>query len=810
MIDRLLRNLPIKRKLTAVTLCAAGAALVTALTAFLLVQIKIARDNTARDLTALARIVADNAAGPLAFGDRDSGIATLQSLRARPDIESVRLTDLTGAEFGRINFVSEPYVYVPGNAAVSTGSGFTIRGFIVIVDQPVVHAGEKLGRLQLIANLRAPLLKLAMIGASVGLAIFALTLAFAVVLVARFQRAITVPLSALSHTARAVATDRDYTLRVTPSSSDEIGELTNAFNHMLEQVEHREDALSAAKQQLAAQVLVLQREIDQRQRIEVALQRAKEAAESANQAKSAFLATMSHEIRTPMNGVLATASLLLDSPLNDEQRELASLIRVSGDGLLTVLNDILDFSKLEAGHVRLEHTDFDLRDLIEDSVELHAVAAAGKGLDVAADTPPELITAVHGDPYRLRQILMNFVGNAVKFTARGEVVVSASCEPRPDGDPIYRIEVSDTGIGMSPEAQARLFQPFSQADSSMSRRFGGTGLGLAICKGLVDLMGGTVGVRSEPGVGSTFWFSIPLRQLTAVAPVFPLSTISHRRLLVVEPHEARRRRLARQFAAWSLEAVETTSAEDALAAVKSPATDAAAPVAALICLSPAEGPGLDLARKLCAEPAWAHRPIILLTNQTGRLAARALAAEGVSACLFRPMRMRQFAATLQRLLTAPTTARPQDRTAATVPADDALRVLLVEDNIVNQRVATLMLRKHRCIVTYAENGRQALTLLSQQRFPLVLMDCQMPELDGFEATRQIRGAEAAGLWGKRPRQLVVAMTANAMEGDRERCLAAGMDDYVSKPMNASQLDTIIQRAREKARREIDLSPEHAA
>ena len=794
MILRRFRDRPIKQKLIAITLCTAGATLASALAAFLVVQVKIARDNAADDLTALTRIVAANAAGPLAFRDAEAASLTLEALRARSDIERARLTDTRGADFATVNFVPSPYS--PPATAPGEHPPLRVNGALVVVDLPVIHMGETLGRLEIVSNLRGPLLNFVVIGAAIMLALLATAIGFAYLIVTRLQKTITAPLTSLAETARAVAASQDYSLRVERTSSDEIGALTDAFNHMLAQVDERELALSAAKQQLAAQVIVLQREIGERERAEAELLRAKDAAESANRAKSSFLATMSHEIRTPMNGVLATASLLLDSPLNDEQRELAGLIRVSGDGLLTVLNDILDFSKLEAGHVKLEQTEFDLRDLIEDAVELHAVAAAGKGLNVAADFPPDLVTAVKGDPHRLRQVLMNFVGNAVKFTARGEVIVSLSAENNGAGQPLYRIEISDSGIGMSPEAQARLFQPFTQADSSMSRRFGGTGLGLAICKGLIELMGGTVGVKSVLGAGSVFWFTLPLRQVKGLAAARPvLDGLAGRRLLVVDPHEGNRQRLRRQLAAWSIETVETTTAGEALDCIRKPATADGAIVAAVICLAPAGGPGLALARQLGAEPAWARRPVLLLTNQAERLAARGLSAEGVSACLFRPIRMRQFAATLQRLLTAPPAASEETQAREPAGPADALRVLLVEDNLVNQRVATLMLRKLNCIVIFATDGRQALTMLSQQDFPLVLMDCQLPELDGFEATRQIRAAESAGLWGNRSRLYVVAMTANAMEGDRERCLAAGMDDYISKPMNTAQLSAIITRAR---------------
>jgi two-component system, sensor histidine kinase and response regulator len=639
--------------------------------------------------------------------------------------------------------------------------------------------------------------RLLAIGLVVSAGILAVALVLAYLLVLRLQRTITTPLSNLAQTARAVASRKDYSLRVERSSDDEIGALTDAFNSMLEEVSERDLALSGAKQQLAAQVTVLQHEIGERQRAEAESQRAKEAAEDANRAKSAFLATMSHEIRTPMNGVLATANLLLDSPLNDEQRELASLIRVSGEGLLTVLNDILDFSKLEAGRVRLEHTDFDLRELIEDAVELHAVAAAGKGLDVAADIHPEVSTFVQGDPYRLRQILMNLIGNAVKFTAQGEVVVSVASAAGPGDQAQYLVEVRDSGIGMSAEAQSQLFKPFTQADSSTTRKFGGTGLGLAISKALVELMNGTIGVKSQLGAGSTFWISIPLRrQSIQPATATRIEALGEGSLLVIEPNEKNRQRLRRQLATWSLRCAEASDTESAIAAVRNAQAENTPIAAALVCVAPAEGPGLALSRRLRAEPLWNNRPVILLTNQTERLAARGLSSEGVSACLFRPMRMRQLAATLRRLLSPASLETPAATTTNAPFSGEALRVLLVEDNAVNQRVATLMLRKANCEITFAGDGLQALGLLAKDGYDLVLMDCQMPQLDGFETTRRIRQAETVAAWGERPRQYIVAMTANAMEGDRERCLEAGMDDYISKPMRTAQLEAVIAQARE--------------
>jgi two-component system, sensor histidine kinase and response regulator len=792
-----LKHLSIGRKFTAITLLISGVVLLLALGAFLFVQLKFLRDNSARDLAALGEVVADSAAGPMAFNDREAGAMVLSALRARREIRFARLTDTEGGAFGYVAFRSFEDPAGADAGGLKTQPRLKVTGSRVWVSHPVAHEGEILGVLELEADLWGDLWRFAAIGAGLSLVLWLGALAIAYALASRLQRLITRPLYLLAGTAREVAAKKDYTLRVRRQSDDEIGQLTDAFNHMLEQVRERDMALTATKQQLAAQVVVLGHEISERQRTEQELYRAKEAAEAANQAKSSFLAAMSHEIRTPMNGVLATVGLLFETKLDDEQRELSGLIRVSGEALLNVLNDILDFSKVEAGRIELESAEFDLRDLVDDAADLHAVTAANKGLEVGIDMDPTMPTAVRGDPYRLRQVLMNLLGNAVKFTAEGEILVSVRCVDEGVERALYRVEVKDTGIGMSPDAQAQLFQPFMQADSSMTRRFGGTGLGLAITKGLVELMGGTVGVETEMGRGSTFWFTVPLSlQVQPTPPPPPFASCGVLRILLVEPRESGRYRLVRQLNAWGLDAV---GAPDVATAEAWIASSGRAPFSAAILCASAADQGLAMAAHVQRLPAWHKRPIVLVTTQAARVPPAVLAEQRIDTCLFRPVRRRQLEQTLRRIL------RPHLAPVETAVGNEEListsgaNVLLVEDNPVNQRVAMLMLRKLNCEVTLAENGRQALEILAQKGFDLVLMDCQMPEMDGIEATRLTRAREAAAGITPAERQLIIAMTANAMAGDRARCLEAGMDDYLVKPVRAALLEAAIRRSRSPRR-----------
>ena len=542
----------------------------------------------------------------------------------------------------------------------------------------------------------------------------------------------------------------------------------------------------------------LQEEVARRARVETDLQLAKTNAERADQAKSAFLANMSHEVRTPMNGIIGMAHVLLASGLSPDQREYVEMLCRSGDTLLSIINDILDFSKIEAGLLNLETIDFDLTENLEFALDLHAEAADRKGLELVLNVDAAVPRYVSGDPLRLRQVVLNLLANAIKFTPHGEVVVKVVVAGETDGRVVLRCEIADTGIGISAPVRGNLFKPFVQADSSTTRKYGGTGLGLAICKRLVELMRGEIGVTSEEGQGSTFWFTIELGR-AASAPEAPSpAPLTGRRALVVDDNATNRKLLSRLLTLWGMEHGAADSAPAALAELRRAAAAGVPYDLAILDYHMPEIDGLGLATAIVADPATGRPVLILLTSSGKRLNSVRMKAHGLAACELKPLHPDRLRATLGAALTAAASpeAEPEPArkpTPAAPTPESRGTILVAEDNPVNQKVAILQLRQLGFRAEIVANGHQAIASLRRRHFDLVLMDAQMPEMDGIEATRQIRRAQAAGDPAFPPSLRIIAMTANVLASDRDACLEAGMDDYLAKPVRPDELRAMLNR-----------------